>query len=176
MFAFDEGRFGLKTWCRRRWCPRGSQPPWVVAETYEWLWVYAAIEPTQGTCHVLLLPHVNGDWLQGYLDSLRAETGQDQIVLVMDNAPSHKRQAVVWPEGMTPCYLPPYSPELNAAEQVFRMLRRWLANRVFATLDELQEARIAALQTFWDDPQVVIRLTNYPWWQAAVPPPIALSS
>lgn len=176
MFAFDEGRFGLKTWCRRRWCPRGSRPPWVVAETYEWLWVYVASEPTQGTCHVLLLPHVDGDWLQVYLHSLRAVTGQDQIVLVMDNAPSHKSHAVVWPEGMTPCYLPPYSPELNAAEQVFRMLRRWLANRVFATLDEVQEALIEVLHTFWDDPQVVIRLTNYPWWQAAVPPAISLSS
>ncbi len=28
-WAFDEGRFGLKVWLRRRWCPYGERPPWV---------------------------------------------------------------------------------------------------------------------------------------------------
>lgn len=176
MFAFDEGRFGLKTWCRRRWCPRGSRPPWVIQDEYEWLWVYVAIEPTQGTCHVLLLPHVNGDWLQVYLESLRTVTGTDQVRVVLDNAPSHKNHAVVWPAGISPLYLPPYSPELNPAEQVFRQLRQWLANRVFTDVEDLQEALIATLQTFWDDPHLIVRLTNYPWWQAAVPPVLSLSS
>ena len=176
MFAFDEGRFGVKTWCRRRWCPRGSRPPWVVAEQYRWVWVYVAVEPTRGTCHVLLLPHVNGDWLQLYLQSLREVTGEDDLAVVMDNAPSHKNRAIVWPVGITPVYLPPYSPELNPAEQVFRMLRQWLANRIFATEDDLQTALITALHTFWDDPHVVIRLTHYPWWQPFSPSILSLSS
>lgn len=176
MFAFDEGRFGLKTWCRRRWCPRGSRPPWIVAEQYRWVWVYVAVEPARGTCHVLLLPHVNGNWLQLYLQSLREVTGEDELAVVMDNAPSHKNRAVEWPVGITPLYLPPYSPELNPAEQVFRMLRQWLANRIFATEEELQAALIAALHTFWDDPQVVIRLTHYPWWQSPSPSILSLSS
>ncbi len=176
MLAFDEGRFGLKTWCRRRWCPRGSRPPWIIQDEYQWLWVYVAIEPSRGTCHVLLLPHVTGDWLQIYLHSLRESTGTDRLTVVLDNAPSHKNHAVVWPTGISPLYLPPYSPELNPAEQVFRQLRQWLANRVYASLDDLQEALITVLQTFWENPQLVIRLTNYPWWQAAAPPLISVSS
>ena len=54
--ALDEGRFGLKTWLRRRWCPLGDRPPWIVQEEYEWLWLYAAVEPTTGTGVFLLLP------------------------------------------------------------------------------------------------------------------------
>jgi transposase len=123
-----------------------------------------------------LLPHVNGDWLQLYLQSLREHTGEDSLTLLLDNAPSHKNHAVVWPNGITPLYLPPYSPELNPAEQVFRQLRQWLANRVFTDLDDLQEALIATLHTFWDDPHLIIRLTHYPWWQAAIPPLLSLSS
>lgn len=48
VLALDEGRFGLKTWLRRRWCPRGVRPPWIVEEAYEWLWLYVAVEPTTG--------------------------------------------------------------------------------------------------------------------------------
>jgi transposase len=137
--------------------------------------VYVAIEPRRGLCHVLLLPHVSGDWLQIYVDSLRAVSGLQTLGVVLDNAPSHKNHAVQWPEGMTPLFLPPYSPELQPAEQIFRMLRQTLANRVFVDEDELLEALRAAFQPFWDHPEIVIRLTCYPWWQTATSPTISLS-
>lgn len=54
--ALDEARFGLKSWYRRRWCPRGIRPPWVVEDRYEWLWRYAAAEPCSGQSFFLLLP------------------------------------------------------------------------------------------------------------------------
>jgi hypothetical protein len=44
----DEARLGLKVWFRRRWCPKGVRPPWIVEDRYEWLWLYAAIEPRTG--------------------------------------------------------------------------------------------------------------------------------
>jgi transposase len=168
VWAFDEGRFGLKTWCRRRWCPLGHRPPWRVSEAYRWTWVYVAIEPAHGRCHVCLFPRVTGDWLQLFLQSFRQETGAATVGVVLDNAPSHKNQAVQWPEGITPLFLPPYSPELNPAEQVFRVLRQALSNRIFADEDDLEAAITTALRRFWDHPEVVIRLTDYPWWQSAI--------
>ncbi len=54
VIAFDEGRFWLKTWLRRR-CPYGERPPWFVDETYAWVWFYAAVEPTTGKLFCLLL-------------------------------------------------------------------------------------------------------------------------
>jgi transposase len=36
--------------------------------------------------------------------------------------------------------LPPYSPELNPAEQIFRRFRDHLANQVFADLPALETA------------------------------------
>ncbi len=145
-------------------------------DQYEWVWVYVAIEPTRGTCHVLLLPHVNGDWLQVYLQSLQEAVGHERIAMVMDNAPSHKSRAVVWPEGIHPLYLPPYSPELNPAEQIFQMLRQWLANRICDSVAELEEALTQALRTFWEDPQVEVRLTDYPWWHEGAQSLMSLSS
>jgi transposase len=128
-----------------------------VQDEYEWLWLYAAVEPTTGTGVFLLLPNVDGDCLQLFLRHLRHELGKGPLGIVLDSSGSHHSGQVSWPRGMHPLYLPRYSPELNPAEQIFRHLRKTLSNRMFTTLDELQNALIDALQ-----------LTGYPWWVDAL--------
>ena len=54
------------------------------------------------------------------------------------------------------------------AEQIFRHVRKTLSNRIFTTLDELQNALIDALQHFWEHPTVLMQLTGSPWWIEAV--------
>ncbi len=60
--------------------------------------------------------------------------------------------------------LPPYSPELNPAEQVMRVLRERLANEIFADLDALDAAIETVLHEWWHDPTRLQRLTGYGWW------------
>jgi len=88
--AFDEGRFGLITWLRRRWCPLGERPPWIVQDEYEWLWLYAAVEPTTGTGVFLLLPTMEGQCLELFLRHLRHELGTGPIGVVLDSSGSHR--------------------------------------------------------------------------------------
>jgi transposase len=64
---------------------------------------------------------------------------------------------------MKPLYLPPYSPELNPVEQVFRHLRKRLANTLFPDLDALQTALMNELHVFWETSTVLLHLTSYPW-------------
>jgi len=76
-----------------------------------------------------------------YLDAHRNRRRRMRIIL--DNAAYHKA------EDLQPClhslrhrmsldYLPPYGPELNPIERVWKLLRRLrLHNRQFPTLDEL---------------------------------------
>ena len=162
--ALDEGRFGLKPWLRRRWCPAGVRPPWVVAEAYEWVWVHVAVEPTTGRCVVLYLPALDGACCQVFLRAVAEAFPGQRVGVVLDNAPGHTSGAVAWPETLVPLPLPPYSPELNPAEQLFRVLRQALANRVFADLTELEAALTEALRAYWDEPPRLRRLTAYPWW------------
>src|SRR6266702_3092727 len=82
LVALDEGRFGLISWLRRRWCPLGERPPWIVQDDYEWLWLYAAVEPTTGTGVFLLLPTVEGACLELFLQHLRHELGEGPIGVV----------------------------------------------------------------------------------------------
>jgi transposase len=168
MVALDEGRFGLKNWFHRRWCPKGVRPPWIVDDRYESCWLYTAIEPTTGVGHFLLLPDVTGDCLELFLQHLHQALGAVNIGVVLDNSGSHHSSQVVWPDGMKPLYLPPYSPELNPAEQVFRHLRKKLSNRLFTDLNELQATLIEELHLFWEDPTILLSLTDYPWWREGV--------
>lgn len=143
----------------------------MVEETYEWLWLYAAVEPRTGACFFLLLPAFNGDCFELFLREMsKTEMVKpgDRVGVVMDNAGAHVSAAVEWPEQLVPMALPAYSPELNPAEQVFRQLRAWLSNRVFDSLDQMADALIEEIRVFWERPEELIRLTYYPWWRAAV--------
>jgi transposase len=165
-WAFDEGRFGLRVGLRRRWCPRGVRPPWLVHDRYEWLWLYAAVEPATGRSFFLLLPRVTKEWFARFLAAFAQEVAGDRVGLVLDGSGSH-RAAIPWPDDVVPLPLPRYSPELNPAEQIFRVLRPKLSNRIFATLAELEASITEHLRPYWEQLAVTQRLTAYPWWTAA---------
>ncbi len=167
VWAFDEGRFGLRVGLCKRWCPRGIRPPWLVHDRYEWLWLYAAVEPATGRSVLLLLPRVTKEWFGAFLAAFGVATAGERVGLVLDGSGSH-RAAIPWPQHVVPLPLPRYSPELNPAEQLFRVLRPKLANRIFATLAEVEETISTHLQTYWEQPALVQRLTGYAWWTDAV--------
>ena len=167
VWAFDEGRFGLRVGLRKRWCPRGVRPPWLVHDRYEWLWLYAAVEPATGRSFFLLLPRLTKEWFARFLERFAQEVGDARVGLVLDGAGSH-RADIPWPAQVVPLPLPRYSPELNPAEQIFRVLRPQLANRIFETVAELEATITEYLRPYWEQPTLVQRLTGYPWWTAAV--------
>ncbi len=98
------------------------------------------------------------DCLTLFLDTVREEWPDERIGMVLDGSGSHRSAQVIWPEGIVPLRLPPYSPELNPAEQFFRHLRKRLANEVFATLDDLRDALTRELRRLWAHPKVVTGL------------------
>ena len=163
-FAMDEARFGLKTWHRRRWCPKGFRPPWVVEDRYEWLWLYAAVEPATGESFHLYLPRLDGVCFEVFLWELRKAYPGEQIVLVLDGAPGHRSGRVSWPEGMEALPLPPYSPELNPVERLFEELRAKLSNMVFASVEAMMGTLTEALRPYWETPSTLAGLTGYGWW------------
>jgi transposase len=160
---------------RRRWCPRGARPPWVYEDRYEWLWLYAAVEPTSGESFFLFLPRTDGACLELFLGAFRAAVPDGTVAVVLDGSGGHASGRVAWPTRLAPLRLPAYSPELNPVERLFEELRAALANRVFDSLAELERALTAALRRYWDDPLALRRLTGYPWWVEGVhnitPPP-----
>lgn len=164
----DEARFGLKTWFRRRWCPFGFRAPWVFQDKYQWLWLYAAVEPSTGESFCLYLPRLDGVCFEVFLKQFRHAYPEDEIVLVTDRAGSHTSSQVLWPEAMESLLLPACSPELDPVERWFEELRAALSNRVFETLEAMDDALTDALGPYWEDRSKLARLVGYDWWVEAI--------
>jgi transposase len=148
VFFMDEARFGQQGTTTRVWAPRGSRPTAVKQTRYEWVYLYAAVEPETGASVALQAPNVNTVTMNVFLKMLADELGpKDHAVLIMDQAGWHKARKLIVPDNITILYLPPYSPELNPVERLWAYLRsHYLANRVFDNYDHLLEAGAKAWQ------------------------------
>jgi transposase len=148
VFFMDEARFGQQGTTTRVWAERGSRPSAVKQTRYEWVYLYAAVEPATGASVALQAPSVNTQTMNVFLKMLSAELGpSEQGVLIMDQAGWHKSKKLRLPENIHVLFLPPYSPELNPVERLWAYLRQhYLSNRVFDGYQHLLDAGAEAWQ------------------------------
>ena len=81
---------------------------------------------------------MDGYCMTYFLWHVREEFPDDFILMVMDGAGWHRSKELRIPANVSILLLPPYSPELNPAELIWRQLRqRKLSNRLYPTIDDL---------------------------------------
>jgi transposase len=66
-----------------------------------------------------MLPHVNSECMQVFLDEVAQRYPNDNIVMVLDGAGWHKSTSFALPENLKLHFLSPYSPELNPVEHLW---------------------------------------------------------
>jgi hypothetical protein len=166
--AFDEARFGLINWHRRRYCPFGFRPPWIVKRAYKWIYLYAAVEPTSGESFCMYLPGMDDGCLEVFLEELSKRYPDHHLLLVLDGASSHRSEQIAYPQNISFLRLPPRSPELDPAERWFQEFRRSLSNRTFESVALIEDTLTKTLRPYWEAPSLLKRLTGYSWWVKAV--------
>ena len=134
VFIMDEARFGQQGTLTAMWAEKGSRPTAVKQTKYEWVYLYAAVDPLTGDSSALLARHVNIATMEAFLRILSTEVGpDDHIVLVLDQAGWHTSPRLSLPENITLLFLPPYSPELNPIERLWAYMKsHYLSNRAYA--------------------------------------------
>ena len=115
---------------------------------YKWAYVFASVCPATGDSVALIAPTVNTYIMNVHLRHLSEELGPDRhAVLILDGAGWHTGNEVQVPPNITLLLLPPYSPELNPVERVWRWLRdRKLSNRILPAGDELDALLAEAMR------------------------------
>jgi transposase len=112
----------------------------------------------------LILPHVNGIWMRIFLAEVAARHADKRIVMILDGAGWHKNQSLPLPPNLRLLFLPLYSPELNPVEHLWDDLReKFFHNRVFSSLDALEDQPARALLAYENDPQRVQSITAWDW-------------
>lgn len=163
----DEARFGRMSDPRACWAPAPHRPMVSLALIREFVYEYASVSPWDGALDYMTCEKMNTDNMNHFLQQVSQKYCKEFIIMVLDGASSHKSKDLVVPENMSLVLLPPYSPELNPAEQIWNMLRRdYFANRVFDSLDAAVKQAENGLLKMALDREAIKSLTNWPWINA----------
>ncbi len=102
---------------------------------------------------------------QAVLDAFAAGVGADKIVIiVLDNAGWHVSPRLRVSDGIRLCFLPPYTPELQPAERLWPLTDEAVANKPFATIEDLAETLDRRCSALSDEPAIVSASTSFHWW------------
>jgi transposase len=84
--------------------------------------------------------------------------------MVLDGADWRRSKALKISKNIYPLSLPPYSPELNPVERLWDEIReKGFHNRVFSSLDTLEDHLADELLKLENAPRTVQSITSWPW-------------
>lgn len=134
----DEAGFGRINKPKYCWCFKGLRPTTPCHHIREYRYAYGAVEPLTGESFFLVLPYCNTDCMNVFLRELSKAYPNDSILLVADAAAWHKSKTMQIPQNIEIFSLPPYTPEMNPIEQIWKELRgQGFKNEIFKTLDKV---------------------------------------
>jgi hypothetical protein len=155
----------LRGTSRRVWGRRGIKVRQRLQLRYEWRYLFATVDGQNGRIWWNWVPSMKAEALWPTIAGIQEMDILES--LVWGNAPSHRDDEIT-DLDLGFVGLPPYSPELNPAELLFKELRRLVEGKVYATLD----AKVAEVQAFLEtldaDPPRVHRLCGWDWINTAI--------
>jgi transposase len=144
LYFQDESGFSLTPSVPYAWQPRG-QTKIIPTSRSPRINVVGALRPNQDWKFTLFSGRMQASQFIKAIDQLFPSLSQETW-LVLDNSPIHtadlvKQQCVIWEErGLHLFFLPPYSPELNLAEIVWRFIKySWLPFSAYASFTQLKK-------------------------------------
>lgn len=116
------------------------------------------------------MPYANTWIMNLYLNDFAKQLSENShALLVMDGAGWHDSQELRIPANISILLLPPYSPELNPAELIWRQLRqRKLSNRLYPNAEDLESAVDEAWLWIAKQPDELSSLCLFPWIESAL--------
>jgi hypothetical protein len=161
--AQDEARFGRICEPRRCWAPPGMRPHSPQQVIRQAVYAFAALAPQLGKMVALLLPYADAAMMTLFLQHVSEEFAESFIIMQVDQASWHRSADLQVPENIRLVFQPPYSPEVNPVEHLWDELReKYFPNRVFASLDAVEEQLCLGLNALAADPDLIRSMTLFP--------------
>jgi transposase-like protein len=163
MFA-DEARFGRMNRPRPCWAPLGVRPKVASQLIREYIYLYGAVAPKEGTCVYLIMPTSDTACFQAFLNVLSRKYARQDILLVLDGAPNHRSAQLAVPKNVTLFFLPPYAPELNPKENLWEEIREKIfKNYALKSMDAVCQKLQEAILYIERNHQMVKSITSFPY-------------
>ncbi len=158
----DEAGFGRISKPRYCWSKKSVRPSVPCHHIREYRYAYGAVEPITGENFFLVLPYCNTECMKVFLRQLSNKYKEDYIILVCDGAVWHKSKNLDVPDNIKIMFIPPYTPEMNPIEQIWKQIRTMgFKNQIFQTLDKVIDRLCEIICELTKD--VIISITNRDW-------------
>jgi transposase len=99
-----------------------------------------------------------------YLAEVSRRHPDEHLLMFLDRAGWHRSKSLVVPPNITLDWLPPYSPQCNPQELVWREVRRQpFGNHDYRSMRTVESALLRRLQQLESAPERLRSLTGFPW-------------
>lgn len=125
---------------------KGIKPVAPYLHRFDNLYLFGAFSPLTGNHHILEMPYCNSDTFQEFINWIAVQNPSEFKILILDNGAFHHAKSLTIPSNIAFIFLPPYSPELNPAEKMWRHFKDRVSMVAYNSLENLQK-RISEIVT-----------------------------
>lgn len=118
---------------------KGVKPVAPFLHRFDNLYLFGAFSPITGCAHMLEMPYCNSDNFQVFLNHLSCHNTSEFKILILDNGAFHHAKRLTIPFNIALIFLPPYSPELNPAEKMWRYIKDRISMIAYHNIEHLQQ-------------------------------------
>jgi transposase len=156
----DESRLGLITSTGRKITGKGIQPLGKEQWCFDYFWLYGLVEPKSGASFWQEFSHLDSICFEKYLELFSEKYPDDLHIIQLDNGRLPTAKTLTIPENIILIFQPPYCPQINPIERLWKEIKKHLKWSNFSNLNELRDA----LKKILDDlkPEAITSVT---FWQ-----------
>ena len=168
LYFADEAAWSLTTEMGYVWFFPGERPKLKASVTRSYWYVIGAADPQTGDFFAILMPWLNTEAFQAFLDALAEHlkpvtAGGEEVWLALDQAGWHVAKDLRAPEGIRLLPMPTAAAQINPAERIWKYMREeYTQCRVFEDLDELEEILCQATLELGESPEIIHSLCAKP--------------
>jgi len=126
--------------------------------------VIGAIEPYEGKSFFLQWDWIDSRVVESFFKNLSEFYPDKKHLIIMDNAAYHRNQGgeeYPLPKNIELFFLPPYSPDFNFIEKLWKVLRDgFLNNNFFKNILELKDYVSGVLKKVMNTKEIVLNVCN----------------
>lgn len=148
----DECSVNFSPTITRCWALKGNQPEILTLGGRKRQPIIGVVDPIKGTVHKEFINTLKALQFQKFLEEIiKVYHDKRKIIIVLDNAKAHHARALQpflenVKDKIELLFLPPYSPNINPIERVWKLMRKMVThNTFFNTFTKL----IDALKSFF---------------------------
>jgi transposase len=161
LWCEDEVHFQRHSSLIRMWAPKGQQPRVLSPSVRDKVGFFGALDLKTGGLLTREASTFSADTFGDFIRYLLQST-RGKIYLILDNASWHKAQALrelfsANQDRIVRIFLPPYSPELNPVERVWRITRRQVTHNRYFQSDEILKTALLSRFAKWEQPNTTLK-------------------